>query len=221
MKDFFVRVAICLVGYSDSGALDGLPMKVGTKSILFGVHQFLWHPITVGLAWRHLYGAWPDRYEWIAIFCHDLGYWGKPNMDGAEGKTHPEAGAAWAKRFAKWMFRFTGSTLYGDSKYHEGVTHDLSLYHSREYCKLHGQKPSRLYAADKFCCYYDPAWFYLLRAHLSGEIHEYRANAVGLIPDTFTMRDWFRWYRLNVLWRKEIQDLLAQRQSSRSCLFPF
>ena len=194
-------------------------MNVGTKSVLFGVHAFWWHPFTVALAWRRLYGKWPDRYALCAVFCHDLGYWGCPNMDGPEGRQHPVKGSQLARQFAKWMFRLTGSIGYGDSKYHEGITADLALYHSREYSKLAHQKPSPLCWADKFCCFYDPAWFYLLRAHLSGEIYEYRVNAAGIIPDEFSCADWYRTYRLRILWLPEIQSLLASRR--QSCIFPF
>lgn len=68
-------------------------MKVGTKSVLYGAHCFLLHPVLVALAWIKLYGWTWDLRIWVAFFVHDLGYWGKPNMDGPEGETHPEAGA--------------------------------------------------------------------------------------------------------------------------------
>lgn len=205
-------------------------MNVGTKSILFGVHAFWWHPFTVALAWRRLYRKWPNRYEWCAILCHDLGYLGKPNMDGKEGREHPIVGARWAGKLARWVSRFTGPHWHDkDSGCNNEVWHGintalLALGHSREYAKLHGREPSRLCWADKFCCFYDPTWFYLLRAHLSGEIYEFRANAQGSIPETFSFADWYRWYRLKVLWLPEIQNLLAWRRlrrQSRSCVFPF
>lgn len=68
-------------------------MRVGTKSLLFGGHQFLVHPFFVALSWIWLYGLSFDPRVWISIFVHDWGYWGKENMDGEEGKTHPELGA--------------------------------------------------------------------------------------------------------------------------------
>lgn len=197
-------------------------MNVGTKSILFGVHAFWWHPFTVAMAWRKLYGKWPDRYQWVAIFCHDLGYWGCPNMDGAEGRKHPERGATivWklVLKFDKWRGNdWIGSIGNALDAYH------LCLGHSREYAKLQNVEPSKLCWADKFCCFYDPTWFYLLRAHLSGEIYEFRANAIGHIPETFSYTDWYRWYRLKILWLPEIQNILAWRRASRSrsCVFPF
>jgi hypothetical protein len=69
-------------------------MKPGTKSLLFGVHQFILHPIFVALAYWHLYGFPWDPRLWLAILVHDWGYWGKPNMDGPEGEKHVELGAA-------------------------------------------------------------------------------------------------------------------------------
>lgn len=68
-------------------------MKVGTKSVLFGVHQFLIHPWFVAWAWWKLYGFPADPRLWFAFFVHDLGYFGKPNMDGPEGERHVELGA--------------------------------------------------------------------------------------------------------------------------------
>jgi hypothetical protein len=69
-------------------------MKIGTKSVLFGAHQFAIHPWFVALAWWKLYGFPWDPRLWVAFFVHDLGYIGKPNMDGPEGEAHPEFGAA-------------------------------------------------------------------------------------------------------------------------------
>lgn len=164
-------------------------MKIGTRSILFGVHQFFWHPLTVGLAWRRLYGCWPTWREWICIFVHDLGYWGKPNLDGPEGRTHPELGAYMVHRLL-------------------GHPYDqLTLFHSREYARLKGQEPSPLCWADKYSVWCEPRWFYLLRAKLSGEAREFKANApehVRRESDLF----WLNWYRTKVRNLKEIRELL-------------
>lgn len=72
-------------------------MTTGTKSLLFGVHQFLWHPLTVLLAWVYLYRSFPNPKELLCIFVHDWGYWGCPNMDGPEGERHPERAATHAE----------------------------------------------------------------------------------------------------------------------------
>ena len=167
-------------------------ISAGTKSLLFGVHQFLYHPLTVGLAWRKLFGVWPTRREWVCIFVHDIGYFGKPNMDGPEGRTHPEAGAD----IAGYLL----GTHYGN----------FTLYHSREYAKLYGNEgPSLLAWADKYCVCVEPRWFYLLRARLSGEIKEYKANAPEHVRHQSDLY-WLNWYRNKVINLPEIKTLLEQ-----------
>ncbi len=154
-------------------------MKKGTKSILFGVHQFLWHPFTVWLAWIWLYKRAPSYKELVCIIIHDWGYWGKVNMDDEDGETHPEAGARIANK------------LFG-SKYHY-----LCLFHSRHYARNAGVEPSALCWADKMSIMFEPWWFYLPRARMSGELQEYRelaANA-GLVPLSATNREWFAWVK--------------------------
>jgi len=64
-------------------------MKIGTKSVVFGAHCFFIHPWFVFIAWWKLYGFPWDIRLWFCFFLHDLGYWGKPNIDGIEGELHP------------------------------------------------------------------------------------------------------------------------------------
>lgn len=133
-------------------------MKIGTKSLLFGVHQFALHPLFVALAWWKLYGFPIDLRLWVAFVVHDWGYWGLPNMDGREGEMHVELGAQIMHAFdaagsRRWM--------------------DFSLYHSRFRAKQDGQNPSRLCMADKLVPALMPAWIYLPMSRASGEIHEY------------------------------------------------
>lgn len=168
-------------------------MKIGTKSILFGVHQFLWHPLTVGLAWRRLFKVWPTWREWVCIFVHDLGYWGKPNIDGKEGRTHPIFGA----HLASNLLDTGGSQAY----------FDLTLYHSREYAKGNNEEPSLLCWADKYCVLCEPRWFYLLRARLSGEIREFKGHAVPHIGKVSDLA-WLNWYRAKIEKLKEIREIL-------------
>lgn len=151
-------------------------MRRGTLSLLFGVHQVLWHPWTVYRAWRALFGR-PTWREVICIILHDWGYWGSPNMDGEEGERHPELGAKLAGK------------LLGPSY------HDLVLLHSRHYAKHRGLQPSKLCWADKLSICYDPKWFYLLRARLTGEIAEYRQISSHLLPLTASHSAWFDWMR--------------------------
>lgn len=48
-------------------------MTVGTKSVLFGVHQFVIHPILLFVAWWKLYGFPWDPRLWFAFLLHDIG----------------------------------------------------------------------------------------------------------------------------------------------------
>lgn len=172
-------------------------MKIGTRTLLFGVHQFLWHPFTVWRAWRWLYGERPKWWVCVAIFFHDVGYWGLPNLDGPEGKRHPEGGARIAARIVGWVYArilrksSVKSIMAGFS------TYLLSYGHSRELAKQEGREPSPLCWADKACVLFDPPWLYLLRARLSGELEEFKQNAeplVGKVSD----EKWLDWYRARV-----------------------
>ena len=136
-------------------------MKVGTKSILFGAHQFLIHPWFVAWAWWKLYGFPADLRLWVAFVIHDWGYWNRPNMDGPEGERHVE----FAARLMGQLF----GTEWGD----------FCRYHSRFYAKRDGRRFSRLCVADKFSLVLEPWWLYLPRVWLSGELWEYMALAGG------------------------------------------
>lgn len=130
-------------------------MKVGTKSILFGAHQFLIHPLFVAYAWWKLYGFPFDPRLWVAFFVHDLGYWGKPNMDGEEGERHP----IWGATFMGVLFGLPWFTF--------------CCYHSRFLAKKFDRPYSKLCPADKLAVALEPWWFYLPRVIISGEIKEY------------------------------------------------
>jgi hypothetical protein len=130
-------------------------MNIGTKSLLFGAHQFVIHPIFVLIAWIKLYGFPWDFRIWIAIIIHDWGYWGKPNMDGKEGDTHPLFAAKIMYKLFGWKW------------------HDFCLYHSRYYAKKDNSIPSKLCMADKFSNYYINGKLYLFLVNLTGEIKEY------------------------------------------------
>lgn len=172
----------------------------GTRSVLFGVHQFLWHPFTVWRAWRYLYGRNPDWVESICILCHDLGYWGKRNMDGPEGISHPEGGATIARWFVYHIARLTRNP---DPEAMARFAFELALYHSTFYAQQENQKVSALYLPDKVCVLFDPRWLYLLRGQLSGEVYEYlsRQNHARWMlgePLLQSPREWFDWYRAKI-----------------------
>lgn len=138
-------------------------MKVGTKSVLFGAHAFWLHPWFVAAAWWKLYGFPWDPRLWVAFFVHDLGYWGKAQMDDEEGERHPEFGARMMNIFDL------------------GGPHwrDMALYHSRFYARRDGREPSRLCVADKLSICLTPFWIYYPMARLSGELQEYMGRSRG------------------------------------------
>jgi hypothetical protein len=203
---------------------------IGTKSVLYGAHCFLYHWIFVARGWWKLYGfrrvhigdvvthhpvnsiealnlqpgttgvtlrrpvfaSLADPRLWVAFFVHDLGYVGKPNMDGEEGETHPE----WACRF---MNRYFGAPWGA-----------FVLTHSRFYAKRMKLPLSPLCYADKLAITMQPAWLYLPSVRLTGEIKEYmkmaRANSNGSVSGD----DERRWYRemqaYVVKWVEEHKD---------------
>lgn len=134
-------------------------MRIGTRSLIFGAHQFALHPLFVAWAWTKIYGAPPGPRTWLAILIHDWGYWGKASMDGPDGERHVEFAASVMAR------------LFGER------WGDFCRYHSRFYAKRDGKPFSRLCAADKLAIALTPAWLYLPLARLSGELPEYMALA--------------------------------------------
>lgn len=154
-------------------------MAIGTRSLLYGVHCFLIHPFFVALAWYRLYGFPWDPRLWVAFFLHDVGYWGKPNMDGPEGETHPELGAA--------IVGF----LFGPK------WRDFTLLHSRSYARRLGRSPSPLCAADKLVVTCTPWWLYFPFACATGELSEYMAQSGedvpcrGLLERLSAFRPWY------------------------------
>jgi hypothetical protein len=203
-------------------------MKTGTKSLLFGVHQIFWHPVTVWLAWVWLNKSLPTWKECICIIIHDWGYWGKEHMDDEEGEKHPEIGALIAhcllddKKLKVWIEGYDkyGKTALTEKYYIETTYHDLCLLHSRHYARNLKREPSRLCWADKASILFDPWWLYLPRAWLSGELFEYRdiAANTGFVPLSKTHRQWFTWIkkRLSTLSKEKRGDVVPYANPKRS-----
>lgn len=153
-------------------------MRAGTRSVVFGVHQFAIHPFVVAFGWFRAFGwarvpMFPadgarmkyttrltDPRLWLAFLVHDVGLIGKPDMDGPIGETHPEVGA----RFMRRVF----GAAWGD----------FVLLHSRYYAKRRGRPVSALCIADKWAIVVEPTWLYLPRAWVSGELREYMRHGV-------------------------------------------
>jgi hypothetical protein len=156
-------------------------MKVGTKSLLFGVHQVFIHPICVALAWRELYGFSFDLRVLTAFVVHDWGYWGKKEIDGPEGDRHPEVGAD----IMHFLFDGvdTGSVgYYGEPGFShwripEMTWYYFALHHSRFLAKQAGVQPSKLCMADKLAVCYYPTWLFIFLSTLSGEIKFFMDDA--------------------------------------------
>ncbi len=174
-------------------------MRVGTNSVLYGAHAFWLHPWFVAFGWWKLYGFPWQPWLWVAFFVHDIGYFDKPNMDGAEGETHPWTGArilwwlqgAWlfrqqmfrpvcfptARAIAWWHVRrqWAGAQLLVSRQ--DLIWGNEAFYHSRFLAKKYGVTPSRLCMADKLAFCFTPWWLYLPMVITTGEIVEYMALA--------------------------------------------
>lgn len=188
-------------------------MRVGTKSVLFGVHCFFIHPFLVAYAWYKLYGFPKDIRLWVAFFVHDIGYCGKENMDGEEGELHPYLGAKiMHKLFDKKIVRQSWFSRYPIEIKEDFKWHDFILYHSRFLAKKHGKQYSRLCVADKYVLAIEPSWMYIPRAWLSGEIKEYMKdsakNTSGNVKKTTSMLQWHKGVREYIKeWVEEHKDL--------------
>lgn len=136
-------------------------MRLGTRSLLFGVHQVLIHSAFVAAGWIRLYGWTWDLRIWLAVLVHDWGYWGKPDMNEKFGRSHVNRGANIMGR------------LFGDD------WHRFTFCHSRWASAVIFDAPSRLCYADKYAFVLTPRWLYRLLATASGEIKEYASDATG------------------------------------------
>jgi hypothetical protein len=189
-------------------------MKIGTRSILFGVHQFALHPLMVAAAWFKLYGFSRQRIGSemrIRRAARDGGFARITSREVYASILHPrlwlaflvhdigywgspnmdgDEGELHPQVGARIMRRVTGSEAW----------ETFVLYHSRFLAKRHQQTPSTLCIADKLAIVLPPRWLYLRFARLSGEVHEYMAksdrnNATGAKyaaahPTVTDMRSW-------------------------------
>ena len=152
-------------------------MKIGTKSLLFGCHQFVLHPVYTYVAWRKLYNEFPSIGETVAIIIHDWGYWGKSNLDGEEGEKHPE----WAYNFFNKYPVSSYVYVFGEHRYIRYIQECYSLavlclFHSRFYAKNNDVEPSKLCWADKYGTILYGKYLWSFFATISGELNEYMTN---------------------------------------------
>jgi len=128
-------------------------ISIGTKSILFGFHQFLIHPFFVYIAWIKLYKKIPNFEQTLAIIVHDWGYWGKKELKTGEGESHPEFGA----RIMEKVFK--------KDRYVRG--------HSRYWAKVKQIEESKLCWPDKMSNYLYPFWLQFFLYWITGEFNHY------------------------------------------------
>jgi hypothetical protein len=175
-------------------------MRTGTKSLLFGVHQFAWHPVTVTLAWRKLYGKWPTWRESICILVHDWGYWGCEKMDDAKGEEHPILGA---------------NLVYAIFRDH--AMYMLCRYHSRHHARVHGQEPSALCWPDKLSHIFYPVWLYWFLSTITGEVNEYKGNAEIYLGRRLSNWQYAQWIKAH--FRKIAEERLAATAATSSQVY--
>jgi len=180
-------------------------VTLGTKTLLFGVHQVFIHPLLVTIAWVKLYRSFPNWRELFCIFIHDWGYWGKPSLKDADGDTHPELGAKIAHRLFDMQ-----SSLFFDrgGKRWTPSTHtkwqDFILGHSSFYIIRNEINPSKLLAHDKYFHCLIPLWAYKLLAVPTGEFKHYRElNHARQVSD-LSVSDAEWWAKLQTVCRQKV-----------------
>lgn len=163
--------------------------KMGTRTLLYGVHAFWLHPFVVALAWARLYGFPWDFRLWVAFIVHDWGYWGLSSLDDEEGQRHPVLGA----RIMEDLF----GVEWGN----------FTLRHSRFLARSLGVEPSRLCNADKLAITILPWFIYVPLARATGEIREYKA-ATKHAKDTGWTDQSTSW-KSDILWYDNLQRTMA------------
>ena len=96
-------------------------MKQGTWSVLAGCHSPV-HSTLVLIAWYRLYYNWPQPWQIVCIYLHDIGHWGKDYLDNYEDKKlHGQLGANIAKR----LFGQKGYNLIAGHNSYMGVERSI------------------------------------------------------------------------------------------------
>jgi hypothetical protein len=164
-------------------------MRMGTKSLLYGAHCLPIHTAMIAIGWRVHHGAWPKDWRiWVTFLCHDLGYWGKRDMDGEDGKLHPMGGARLAARL------IAGKV---DSRERQGTRafwYQFTACHSRYYAAIIGVQPSPLAIPDKLATALMPIPLLALLYRLTGEYKGYaqlaRDNGYAVPGDAYGYTKW-------------------------------
>ena len=129
-------------------------MRIGTRSLLFGLHQFFIHPLLVLFAFIKLYKRLPNLMEFVCIAIHDLGYFGQGGIDSQGGERHPYLGAHIAR------------VLFGEEGW------QFVIGHNDDTARWENIPRSPLFYADKYYYVLIPLWLHYLLGRLSGEYKE-------------------------------------------------
>lgn len=163
-------------------------LPIGTRSLLFGSHQFILHPIYVAKGWKKVYGSYPKNWRMYVVFVvHDWGYWGLEEMEGFTALYHPTTGANIAGKLLGYS-PLPKNLLARD--WNSGTWWALSAYHSRAYAKHMGADPSLLMIPDKLATVLLPSWLLGLMYFLSGEHEHYREHAHALEFSDYPNSPW-------------------------------
>jgi hypothetical protein len=129
-------------------------VKEGTKSILFGCHNPLFHGTWVLLAWKLEYKAWPRWWELLGIYLHDIGVWNRQYLSNNTAKIgHWELGAVWGAEIVLFLHRLWPK--FG-LKSGAGEVFTFMAGHCPEESQY---KPSKLMRADKRSHLLEPKWW--------------------------------------------------------------
>lgn len=196
-------------------------MRLGQKSLLVGIHQFLLHPLFVAIAWTMLYGIPWNPKLWFCFLVHDWGYWFCTDIDGESGKGHPHFGALLVHRLCDRTKQETISlstletlnlnerTLSYELKTAEWL--DFCLYHSRYSAEKDSVPVSRLCIADKLATALVPTWLFIFLATISGEMRELEVRArdkdSGYVPSLGMSK--YRWINNT---RKKFREWVAENK---------
>ena len=149
-------------------------MRVGTKSLLFGGHQFIIHPIILFFCYWKLYGFPFDPRLWLCFIVHDWGYFGCKDMDGEDGKYHPIFGASIVRIFCGKIWRI------------------LCVTHSRKFVEILNKVSnvhniSKIGVADKLAIVYTPLWMYCRKELDEYIFNEFSDNIPRDLPDGWSL----------------------------------
>jgi hypothetical protein len=182
-------------------------MPVGTRTLLFGCHQFIIHPVFVLLASWRLFGL---RYmmnwrEWLAAFVHDWGYWGCADIDGIDGAHHPirsVSGTIVSRILGTYMDITTAYNLRHYIQRHSWFA--ITKIYMESIYGVPEPFLSRLYYSDKLGSAMVPSWLWATQAWLTGEGVEYLQNSHhkydalrGLSTEECQAASWYTLYKFH------------------------